>query len=363
MSKTKISFIITIIIIAGFAMGMPVIKRTDYSNITKVCDQKILQALKANNVDITNPLIEDSQLVKGFRKKSISLNKEFNLPYSASIENIKKELAHNIDFSPAKISSIKKTNTNTENILTLELNYQKLKIYYLTLKQKHIKGKIAIVLDDWGYSKKALDPVIALNTPITYAILPNLAYSKKIAQALNKNGDELILHLPLEPHNADRHPLEKNTILTTMNKQEITNITIADIKSLPNLKGVNNHMGSKATEDKKVMGIIFDIIKENNLYFLDSYTSRQSALSDIASQKNITFFKRDIFIDDANEKEKIKQQMLKAKDIAKQTGTAIAIGHAKTLTIETLGEIIPLIENQGFQFVYLSELNSTQENK
>ncbi|MBU1088243.1 MAG: divergent polysaccharide deacetylase family protein [Candidatus Omnitrophica bacterium] len=361
MTKTKINFIITISLIAIIAMGMSVLKKADYSAITAVCDQKISQALQAKGIDPSIPVTEKKQLIRGFRKQALALEKTFNIPYSLSIDDLKKTLTNDIDFLPAKIKSIKKTKTSKENIITLELEYQQLKIYCLILKQKYIQGKIALILDDWGYSESVLNPAIALKTPITYAILPDLAHSLKIAKALNANGDELILHLPLEPHNAAVLPLEKNTILTSMDKQEIIDIALKDLNSLPNLKGVNNHMGSKATEDANVMGIIFDIIKEKNLYFLDSYTSRQSTLSTVAKQKNIIFFKRDIFLDNTNDQENIKRQMLNAKDIALKTGTAIAIGHAKTLTLETLKEMIPLFEDLGIKFVYLSELNSQQE--
>ncbi|MBU1044261.1 MAG: divergent polysaccharide deacetylase family protein [Candidatus Omnitrophica bacterium] len=363
MTKRKINFIITISLIALLAMGMSVLKKADYSEITADCDQKIAQALQAKGIDPNIPLTEKKQLLRAFRKQTLAWEKTFNIPYSLSMADLKKSLTNDIDFLPAKIRSIKKTKTSKENIITLELEYQQFRIYCLILKQKHIQGKIALVLDDWGYSESLLNPALALKTPITYAILPNLAHSLKIAKALNANGDELILHLPLEPHNADKHALEKNTILTSMDKREIIDIALKDMNSLPNLKGVNNHMGSKATEDANVMGIIFDIIKEKKLYFLDSYTSRQSALSNVAEQKNIVFFKRDIFIDDTNDKENIKQQMIKTRDIAKRSGTAIAIGHAKALTIETLKEMIPFLEEQGFKFVYLSELNSEQESE
>ncbi|MFH1062940.1 MAG: divergent polysaccharide deacetylase family protein [Candidatus Omnitrophota bacterium] len=338
-------------------------KKSDYSRIAVESDQKIARVLAKNNIDPAKPISQTKQIQSGFRKQAVGLKKEFDLPSSASIDAVKTALINDVDFSPAKIVSIKKTKTSKENILTLDLDYQHLKVYSLILKQKPFKGKIAIVLDDWGYNQSMLEPALSLKTPITYALLPNLPYSRKIAQALDANGDEIILHLPLEPHNAAKHPLEKNTILTTMSKQEVIDITLNDLNSLPNLRGINNHMGSKATEDENVMEIIFDIIKSKNLYFLDSYTSNQSALAKVAVLKNVVFFKRDVFLDDKNDKESIKQQLIKTTDLAQQTGMAIAIGHAKSLTIETLAEMIPLLEKQGYEFVYLSQLISKQETE
>lgn len=360
MTKLKIIFIL-LIIIAISLIGFFTLKQADYSDIALECDKKIAKILTRNNINPKQPFSQNQKNLSGFRKKAVGWEKEFNVPSSTSLDIIKKSFIHDINFSPAKIALIKKTKTAKENIITLELEYKQLKLYRLVLRQKQIKAKIAIVLDDWGYSESVLNPAIKLNTPITYAILPNLPHSQKIAQAFDNNGDEIILHLPLEPHNAAKHALEKNTIFTTMSKQEITNITLNNINSLPNLRGMNNHMGSKATEDENVMGIIFDIIKAKNLYFLDSYTTKQSAITKTADKKNIPLYKRDVFLDDANDKESIKQQLLKAKDIAQQTGMVIAIGHARPLTIETLAEMIPLLEKQGYQFVYLSQLNTKKE--
>jgi uncharacterized protein len=363
MSKIKLALIITTSLIAIIAACVFTLWQTDYSKITLNCDQKIARILAKNSIDPEKPLSQTERMQNGFRKKALGLEKEFALPSSVSIDAVKKSLIDDVDFSPAKIVSIKKTKTNKEDIVRLDLDYKQLKVYSLILKQKPFKGKIAIVLDDWGYNQAVLAPVLNLKTPITYAILPNLAFSQKIDQAVIANGGEIILHLPLEPHNAAKHPLEKNTILTTMNKQEISEITLADINSLPNLRGINNHMGSKATEDENVMSAIFEIIKQKNLYFLDSYTSNHSVLTDLAARKNITLLKRDVFIDDVNDKENIKNQLIKAKDIAQKTGVVIVIGHAKALTIETLGEMIPILEKQGYKFVYLSQLISKPESR
>ncbi|MBU4305119.1 MAG: divergent polysaccharide deacetylase family protein [Candidatus Omnitrophica bacterium] len=218
------------------------------------------------------------------------------------------------------------------------------------------KGEIAIILDDWGYNKTLLPEALSLNVPITFAILPDTPHAAEIAAAVHNAGHECILHLPLEPHNSDTHPLEKNTIFTTTGHEEVIRIMKEYLTRLPQVKGINNHMGSKATEDAPLMRVILEQTKQSGLYFLDSVTSTNSVIAPIAENLGVLFFKRDVFLDNESSKEHITAQMQKTKDIAVQEGRAIAVGHAKGLTLSTLSEIIPQYRKEGFIFVYLSQL-------
>ena len=53
-------------------------------------------------------------------------------------------------------------------------------------------GKIAIVLDDWGYNLNNLPILKQIKYPMTLSILPNLAYSKRINQEGRALGCEII---------------------------------------------------------------------------------------------------------------------------------------------------------------------------
>ncbi|MFA5287710.1 MAG: divergent polysaccharide deacetylase family protein, partial [Candidatus Omnitrophota bacterium] len=108
-----------------------------------------------------------------------------------------------------------------------------------------IKGKIAIVLDDWGYNLNNIGMLEEIKQPLTLAILPNLKFSKKISQDLHQRGFEIILHLPTEPN--EKFNLEKDTIRATMDKKQIGTILSNGLLNIVYAKGVSNHMGSKVT--------------------------------------------------------------------------------------------------------------------
>jgi polysaccharide deacetylase 2 family uncharacterized protein YibQ len=158
-----------------------------------------------------------------------------------------------------------------------------------------IKGKIAIVIDDWGYNLNNLHTLGQTKYPLTISILPNLNYSHTVADELHKQGFEIILHLPMEPH--EKYRLEQNTIMTSMDESTITKIINRDLASVEHAVGVSNHMGSRATEDPRTMGIIFKELKRRHLYFLDSFVSGESICFDLAHKMHLGFAKRDVFLD------------------------------------------------------------------
>ncbi|MEW6075360.1 MAG: divergent polysaccharide deacetylase family protein [Candidatus Omnitrophota bacterium] len=216
------------------------------------------------------------------------------------------------------------------------------------------KRRIAIVLDDWGYNAKIATSLEHIHARLTMSVLPNLAYSKAVAALLHKRGFEIILHLPLEPH--EQYRLEKNTIMVSMNEQDIQAILKKDLTAIPYCRGVSNHMGSKATEDTKTMGIIFNELHKRGLYYLDSFVTSKSVCAPVAKGKRVLFAKRDVFLDNKANPSYIKEQVRKLKEEADEKGYAIGIGHARRVTLETLKEIIPSLEREGYSLVFVSEL-------
>ena len=217
-----------------------------------------------------------------------------------------------------------------------------------------VKGKIGIVIDDWGYNLNNLSIAEQIKHPLTIAILPKLPFSQTIADKLHGHGFEIILHLPMEPKEKIR--LEKNTITTFMDEGTIRNILGQDLTDIKHASGISNHMGSRATQDTKTMEIIFKELKKRRLYFLDSLVSADSVCFDLAHKMHLGFAKRDIFLDNIESAEYIKGQIYKLKTRATVFGQAIGIGHDKKVTLEVLKEIMPSIEKEGYKFVFISEL-------
>jgi len=214
---------------------------------------------------------------------------------------------------------------------------------------------VALVLDDFGYSKKNLDALKDLKTPITFAVLPNAPYTEKVCSFAKKNGFEVIIHLPMEPEK-QKESLERNTVTCDMTNAEIKRKVRDALKSVPLAKGMSNHMGSKATCDERLMTVVCKLLKKKNMFFLDSFTTEKSVSEQVAEKEGVFCIKRDIFIDHNSSLEDIKERMNELEEMAFDKGYVIAIGHDRSLTVKVLEETIPNMKADGIKFVNLTEM-------
>ena len=188
------------------------------------------------------------------------------------------------------------------------------------------------------------------------SILPGLRHTKDVAECAKRYHKLTMLHLPLEAlHNNDFYP-PNYIIKTSMSPDLASKIVEDDLNQLPSIEGVNNHMGSKATEDKSLMKLIFKKIRKRGLFFVDSLTAHQSICAGLADDMGLPFGKRDIFLDNVNTRDAIIKQLVALAQRARRHGYAVAIGHDRHLTMQVLKDEIPLLEKQGFEFVSIKEL-------
>lgn len=219
-----------------------------------------------------------------------------------------------------------------------------------------VVGKIAIVLDDWGYNLKNKDFVINNDFHVTLSILPFRAYSTEIAQMANTAHKDVIIHMPMEPHDKENYGLEQNTLLVSMDKKTVLRLLEAAFESVPYAKGMSNHMGSKATENFQLMKVVIEYLKKRGVFFLDSFVTPKTVCRQVAKSFGVTFFHRDVFIDNESAPEYIKAQMNQLAQKARRSGMAVGIGHDRPATIAVLKEVIPQLEKEGYRFVGLTEV-------
>lgn len=216
------------------------------------------------------------------------------------------------------------------------------------------KPVVVIVIDDMGVSLKRTADIISLKYPLTAAFL---TYGKKLdkqLQAARETGFELMLHTPMEPFGkADVAP---DVLTTQMSLQEIKTNFEAMLQKFDGIKGINNHMGSRLTEDKARMAAVMDVLKDRDLFFLDSKTSAKSKAEEAAKEAGIPYAHRHVFLDNNNDKAYILGQLDKLETLARKNGYAIAIGHPKTQTFAALKEWLPQMNGKGLELWPLSRV-------
>lgn len=217
------------------------------------------------------------------------------------------------------------------------------------------KGELAIIIDDFGYSSEPINAFSSIDRPLTFAVLPNRPYSLQAASRGASSGHQVILHLPMEPLDSKQQS-EAQTVTVSMADSDISSLVSQDVHAIPGLIGVNNHQGSRATSDRRIMKTVLTALQANQLFFVDSRTSSQSVAYDMARQLGVRTASNDLFIDNQSDVESIKEQLRRAIQIAISHGHAVVIGHARMNTAAAVRQMIAEIESSGVKLVFVSQL-------
>ena len=225
----------------------------------------------------------------------------------------------------------------------------------LFIDKKEISS-IVLVIDDFGYRNDAIsDGFLNLPIPITCAVLPGHKQSSPVAKKAVSAGKEVIIHMPMQSSVASEGE-DEFKLKVGMTSQEIEWRLNEALKEIPEALGINNHQGSKATADGKVMAVVASVLKNKDKFFLDSRTSSKTVGESTMRSVGVLTARRHVFLDNNLSVEKISNQFDELVRISKKKGVAIGIGHVKGNTLKVLQKKIPLLVEQGFDFKFLSQV-------
>ncbi|HET9794789.1 MAG TPA: divergent polysaccharide deacetylase family protein [Thermoanaerobaculia bacterium] len=219
--------------------------------------------------------------------------------------------------------------------------------------------RLAIVVDDLGNDDAALGRVAALREPLAGAVLPGLPHSRETALALRAAGKEVLLHLPMEPLDPRARP-GPGLVRTGMTAAQIAGMLSSDLEDVPGASGVNNHMGSRATADRKTMDAVLSVVGKRGLFFLDSRTTAFTVAAEEAGRLGVPCLSRSVFLDDVADESAIRIQLERAAGEARSQGAAVAIGHPHPATLAVLERELPRLGSEGIRLVTVAELLARQ---
>jgi polysaccharide deacetylase 2 family uncharacterized protein YibQ len=223
------------------------------------------------------------------------------------------------------------------------------------VKQGRENGRLAIIIDDLGYDRAAADALLSLGFPLTVSVLPHLPLSAEVAEEAYRRGDEVMLHLPMQSE-SETAKTEEVELRVGMNAQQVDSALEGMLETVPHAVGVNNHQGSRATADPKLMSELMPDLRRRGLFFVDSRTLASTVAYDTAERLGVRAASRKVFLDDSAMPEAILQQLELAARDAERDGSAIAIGHPRPDTIAALAQGLPQLESRGIRLVFVSEL-------
>ncbi len=216
--------------------------------------------------------------------------------------------------------------------------------------------RVAIIIDDLGYHFANGKRAISLPGPVAMSVLPAAPRARALAQQAHASGKEVLLHLPLQAHDDDARA-EPAEIVLDMSRARVGDTFQQALEAVPHVVGINSHRGSLLTRHPGHMAwLMQEIAAREELFFIDSFTTHQSVALQIAEENGVDAVRRDIFLDPDKDPETVAREFERLKEVARERGYAIGIGHPYTATLELLERELPRLAEEGFELVRISEL-------
>lgn len=217
--------------------------------------------------------------------------------------------------------------------------------------------QIFLVIDDAGLALAEVRRFLDIPVPMTIAVLPHQKQTHEVCAEIGRHADkEIILHQPMEAYSKEKDP-GKGAIYNHTACAGVWAILGDNLDSVHGAVGINNHMGSRVTENQKLMGEVLRYCKGNDLFFLDSKTAYNSQVPTMARREGMHMEERHIFLDIEHDREYIRRMWGSAVAHAKEQGYVVVIGHIWSKeTAAAIRDSFQTLENQGYTFHKLSEL-------
>jgi len=353
--KKIAAFIAITLALAGAIYYYLKIRVVDYTNVSQQIDTLV-------NEELVKLGVTTKDLIKIYREEKkkdnvtwVSVTKEIQVSREVNMESCKKSLTDSLKKIGAEVYEAKLS--DKRDWLSMKIGKRSLLMQNLIVHYPLVKYRVSIVIDDLGQRKDVVKDFLRLDIPLTFSILPQLPYSTLLARELKNSGYETVLHLPAEPEGYPEINPGPGALLVSMDSFRIKETILTDLETVPGVSGASNHEGSRFTANRQKMVEALSVLKREGLFFFDSKTSSNSVGKEVARDLAMPALSNDVFLDTKDEYRSIYRQLEKLRRKVLKSGKGIGIGHIhKEFTANALAEYIPKFEEDGIEFVSLSEL-------
>ena len=215
---------------------------------------------------------------------------------------------------------------------------------------------IAILIDDVGHSLTQGRRLLALPEPVSLAILPHTQAARTLAEEAAARGRTVILHQPME--NGAGLSIGPGGLYSGMPAAELQQVLRTNLDSFGHIRGLNNHMGSRLTAERPAMDQVMQVLRERELFFIDSRTTHHTQAAFAAEAAGVPHLSRNVFLDNERSAEAIGRAFDRALEVARREGQALVIGHPYPQTLEFLEWRLSgdLVAEEGVEVVDVVEL-------
>ena len=194
---------------------------------------------------------------------------------------------------------------------------------------------IAIVIDDLGSDIAFNRRAIALPRAVALSFLPYPEATPMLAREGAHAGHEILVHLPMQAKDGEENPGPMALRIDYSPDENVRRLDWA-LSRVPFHVGINNHMGSRFTEDRRALIPVAEALYGRHIFFFDSRTSANSQVVPVARAFGVPSAGRDVFLDDVQTTGAVTAQLALLEKDARASGVATAIGHPHDVTLAVL---------------------------
>ena len=218
------------------------------------------------------------------------------------------------------------------------------------------RPRVAVIIDDIGFRPQFDQAFLEIDAPLTFSVLPFTPDGARFAERAHALGREVMLHMPMEPIDYPNKNPGRGALMTTDSAADVARGLAAAIDDVPFAEGVNNHMGSRFTQDRRLVRAMLAAVRDRGLFFVDSLTYGSSVAHAVAREMGVPCAVRNVFLDHDPQFRPILEKIGQLVSIAQKNGFAVGIGHPHVATLEVLKTYLPGLKGRGIDVVPVSEL-------
>ncbi|CCV10895.1 divergent polysaccharide deacetylase family protein [Mesorhizobium sp. STM 4661] len=216
-------------------------------------------------------------------------------------------------------------------------------------------ARVAIVIGGLAVSQTGTQAAIAkLPAEVTLAFAPQGNSIGRWMQAARQSGHEIVMQVPLEPFDYPNVNPGRNTLTIAASPDENLKSLRWALSRTTNYTGVMNYMGARFSADATAMGPFMAELGKRGLAYVDDGSSARSLASELALKDGVPFVAGDTAIDAVQDRGAILKKLDQLEATARAKGSAVGIGSAFDLTVDTVASWVIEAKKRGIEIVPIS---------
>ena len=216
-------------------------------------------------------------------------------------------------------------------------------------------ARVAIVIGGLAVSQTGTQAAIAkLPGEVTLAFAPQGNSIGRWMQAARQSGHEVVMQVPLEPFDYPSVNPGRNTLTVSATPDENLKSLRWALSRTTNYTGVMNYMGARFSADATAMGPFMAELGRRGLAYVDDGSSARSLAPDLALKDGVPFVAGDTAIDAVQDRGAILKKLDALEATARAKGSAVGIGSAFDLTVDTVSSWVIEAKKRGIEIVPIS---------